>query len=213
MIAYPGFMKKIIKAIDEFDKEIRASGGKMRIYFWLCFLLANSSSSFYIIWKRVQWSFSTCKRYYYEEDSLIFRTDVSIFLYFWLATEILQRFIALNESLGNIVRNLHNTVMPSKAFILEICSVQSNSIRLLQNMSKLHNSLANILKEMNNFFGYFVLFYVLCTMAYILEGISSTLWITVSDKEDTYKGAIDSQIYSITMYLIIIMMMSKIIFI
>ncbi|KAG5880345.1 hypothetical protein JTB14_019824 [Gonioctena quinquepunctata] len=213
MVTYAENIKRIIKSIDEFDKEIRSSGGKMRIYFWLCFLLANLSFLYFVIWKHVHISFSTYERYYYEEDLLDYRMDVSIFLYFWLATEILHRFIALNKSLGNIIRNLHKTIMPSKAFILEICSVQSSSIRLLRNMSKLHNILTNTVQDINDFSGYFVLFYVLYTMAIILEGLTLTLWITVSDKGGTYKGAIDSELYLITMYLIIIIMVSNTIFI
>ncbi|KAG5861748.1 hypothetical protein JTB14_027193 [Gonioctena quinquepunctata] len=172
---YPNNLKRLLNALGDVDRKMRLPE-KLKKKFWIGFNLNNITILAYLIMKISFWSSNTLYRYYYSEDFSIYQANIGIFLYFWLAVEILHRFQVLNDSLKNFGQDLYDTKILSEVYQLEILSVGAYSVRYLQQLSGLYECLIHVLDILNESFGLFAMFYVLTNVTFIMEQLITLAW-------------------------------------
>ncbi|KAG5880343.1 hypothetical protein JTB14_019822 [Gonioctena quinquepunctata] len=180
VLIYPEKLKLIVSAIGHFDKKNPALDNKMKKWFWFCFILSSLYTPLYIFMRRMFWSSSGYSKYYNGGDLIYLQLNMGIFLYFWLAEEILERFKALNKSLENISKNARTTKILARGYKVKIFLVKRSTIRELGIISKHYNCLVDILHNLNDLFGYFVMLYVVFVIAFVMNSIASAFWYTTS---------------------------------
>ncbi|KAG5880347.1 hypothetical protein JTB14_019826 [Gonioctena quinquepunctata] len=191
---FPEKIKQYLKTINELVRKNPTADGKKKRWFYVTFIGTNISIIFFLSLKRIYWSVNNYYRFNYLKDFNLYQITVAVFLYFWLAIEILERFRNLTENMESFVGRLYRSKKLFKGYTVKILSVEPVAIRQLQDLSKIHSCLTGTLDELNKVFGYPILFYVLFTISFTVDRLVVSIWYTDLSNHAQH-GLIDGSIY------------------
>ncbi|KAG5899363.1 hypothetical protein JTB14_036852 [Gonioctena quinquepunctata] len=173
ILMYPKKMHGILISLSNFDRKVDM-GTKNSFWVFLLFIHILIFGVISLdIWMWLPALGMDIYQYYFIKNIHYYQVTILMFLWFWLATEIRGRFKLLNNMLRKALRVPHNLKIfrlydeRDTGRILGKFDVGKE----LKVIAKLHNSLCDVVDDVNSFFGITFLFFVMFAISLAVDSM------------------------------------------